>query len=329
MTTLATMKTRIASELRRSNITDQIADAINTAIDAYKYESFSFNQSGFVDAPASDGEAGNAWMVEAERLIRCRAKMELAINVLRDLEPGVLDSLRFEVQDALATLRRSVSNNDSATAGTLGAMKLRIKNEINRSDMDDDIANAIADAIEAYQDERFYWNETRTITFSTVASQEFYDESDAAALGRLTKIDYVAIYTGDQPYELLPIPPADIEHFSTNGTSQGQPSWYCYYGEQLRVYPVPDAAWTMRVAGTVTVAAPATDGETSNAWMTKAERLIRNRAKAELYTHVDDIADDGKAAKFLAMAEEAFAQLKDRTNMITQTGEGRIRAMPF
>lgn len=174
MTTLATMKTRIASELRRSNITTQIADAINTAIGAYEHLRFHTNESrentfttvaeqefysvsdasfigqltkiDFVflmvqdtpfqlwpitpdvaedastnstatgtpeeyswydekfrlypvpaDAwtvriggvlkitePASDAETGNFWMTTAERLIRSRAKQELALHVLED-----------------------------------------------------------------------------------------------------------------------------------------------------------------------------------------------------------------------------------------------------
>lgn len=46
MTTLATMKTRIASDLARgSALTSQIADAINTAIDAYKKHRFRWNET--------------------------------------------------------------------------------------------------------------------------------------------------------------------------------------------------------------------------------------------------------------------------------------------
>ena len=36
--------------------------------------------------PASDGEANNPWMVDAERLIRARAKFNLAMNVTRNLK---------------------------------------------------------------------------------------------------------------------------------------------------------------------------------------------------------------------------------------------------
>lgn len=45
MTTLATMKTRIAGELGRSNLTSDIAAAITTAISEYQKERFRFNES--------------------------------------------------------------------------------------------------------------------------------------------------------------------------------------------------------------------------------------------------------------------------------------------
>lgn len=45
MSTLAIMKARIASELARSNLTSQIADAITTAIQTYQKERFRFNET--------------------------------------------------------------------------------------------------------------------------------------------------------------------------------------------------------------------------------------------------------------------------------------------
>lgn len=174
MTTLATMKSRIQTEMRRSNLTAQIASAISTAVSAYQGERWLFNelrtvtfstvanqeayaaaasasipllrkldymtllvgnnqtslvpvssleidtvnQNGTnagqptsycfyqqqfrlspipseiwtvrlaglfaVAEPASDGEASNAWMTTGERLIRSRAKWELAKHVTMD-----------------------------------------------------------------------------------------------------------------------------------------------------------------------------------------------------------------------------------------------------
>jgi hypothetical protein len=38
----------------------------------------------FVPGPATDGEQNNVWMTQAERLIRCRAKFEIATHVTRN-----------------------------------------------------------------------------------------------------------------------------------------------------------------------------------------------------------------------------------------------------
>lgn len=210
---------------------------------------------------------------------------------------------------------------------TLAQMKARIADELARDDLSSQIAYAINDAISAFEDDRFLFNERRTNTFSTVALQEFYDEADAAFIGTITKIDYLACYVGNQPYQLLPMRPVDMEHFSTNGTSTGQPSWYGLYDRKIRFYPVPDAAYTIRVAATVDLAPPATDREANNPWMTTAERLIRSRAKMELALHV--LRDLELAATMQQAVDEAFIQLKSRTAQLTQTGEGRIRGMDF
>ena len=324
MTTLAVMKARIAEEFRRDDLTSDIASAITTAITAYKYEKFSFNATTFVDAPASDGEAANAWMVEAERLIRCRAKLELVINVFDQPDDRLRDNLKAEVDDALLVLRRSRTNTTTATADTLGAMKLRIKNEINRSDLDTQIANAINDAVKAYEDKRFFFNETRSFTFSTVASQPRYTSGDDVDIGKILKIDYVPVEISGTTYICEPRLPIFFEHDLTS--SDNIPFYYGWYDESLILYPAPADVYTIRVGCVEKIAAPASDTEVSNPWMTHAERLIRNRAKAELYTHVDDIADDGKASKFMMLAEEALEQLDMRTTRMSKTGPAYVEA---
>lgn len=325
MTTLATMKSRIAEEFRRDDLSNEIANAISTAIDAYKNERFGFNVSGFVDAPATDGEVANPWMVEAERLIRCRAKLEIVVNVLRLPDDRLASDLVKDVDDALRTLRRTVSNFSTATANTLGAMKLRIANEINRSDQTDAIENAINDAIKAYEDKRFFWNETRSFTFTTVIDQDRYSASDSGweNLAKIQKIDYATVLIGDQPFKLMYQLPEWFEYGLT--ISSNIPYNYGWYDESLILYPTPAAAYEVRIGCVEKIAAPATDVETNNPWMTVAERLIRNRAKAELYTHVDDLADDAKAAKFMMLADEALEQLDRRTTRLVLGGDNRVR----
>ena len=210
---------------------------------------------------------------------------------------------------------------------TLAIMKSRIADELARDDLTSQIAYAIGDAVAAYEDERFFFNESRGLTFSTVIDQEFYTESDAADIANLVKIDYVSLLTGDQPFQLLPMRPSEIEFLSTNGTSTGQPNWFLLYDESIRLYPVPDAIYTVRIAGVLKTAAPATDAEASNPWMTKAERLIRSRAKLELALHV--LKDIELGAVMQQAVEEAWVQLKSRTAQITQIGDGKVKAMEF
>lgn len=210
---------------------------------------------------------------------------------------------------------------------TLTIMKARIASELRRSDLTSNIADAISTAISAYQDERFYFNEKRTNTFNTVIDQEFYSSSDFAAIALLVKIDYVTMLVGDTVFDLLPDIPVVMEGNSDNATSTGQPGWYVYYEQRIRLYPVPAAVYAVRVAGLYRYAAPATDDEASNFWMTEGERLIRSRAKYELATHV--LRDMELAQIMTANTSEAFDQLKRKTNKLTQHGNGRILPMQF
>lgn len=332
MTTQTAMKSRIALELRRDDLTTDIASAITTAISAYKYQKFSFNVTTFVDAPASDGEASNAWMTTAERLIRSRAKAELYAHVIKKQDQA---DLYFKLaSEAKAELKLSITNTTTATADTLGAMKLRIANEINRSDLPDEIADAISAAIQCYDHERFYFSETRDVTFDTVADTARYDDtavtaSPVGAFGRILKIDYAYIYIGGNPQRLAPID-EDVAEMMTSGTtnSPGQPGHFGWYAEQLILDPIPNDAFTVRLGCVLTQGEPAADATLLNPWMMKkhAETLIRNRAKAELYAHCDDIADDKKAQKFLGLANEALEKLRDKTEAKLSPGDTYVAA---
>lgn len=206
-------------------------------------------------------------------------------------------------------------------------MKARIADELMRNDLTSQIAYAITTAIDAYENERWHFNESRALTFSTVDGQEFYTSSDDADIALIQKIDYVMCYQGNIPYELRYAKPADMEAQSVNGTQEGVPWEYTWYGNAIRLYPVPDQVYTIRIGASYKVAAPASDSEASNPWMTHAERLIRSRAKLELALHV--LKDQDLAATMSAAVTEAWEQLKARTNTLTQADKGRIQAMEF
>jgi hypothetical protein len=210
---------------------------------------------------------------------------------------------------------------------TLAIMKARVADELARTDLTSQIAYAITDAIAAYTGERWFFNESRTtVSFSTVDGQEFYTSSDDADIANIRKMDYAVLYVGDDVRKLEYNSPETMEYLSANGTQEGTPWSYGWYDNKIRFYPVPDAVYTVRIAAHVKVAAPASDSEASNPWMTDAERLIRSRAKLELALHV--LRDDALAATMAEAVKEAWSDLKSTTNMLF-AGDGRIRAMEF
>ena len=209
---------------------------------------------------------------------------------------------------------------------TLAIMKARIAEELRRDDLTGDIADAISSAIGAYQHRRFYFNESRAIVFDTVANQDIYTSSDDADIANIVKFDYVFILIGGMPYELRQMKPADMESANLGTAfSVGQPGFFSFYNESIRLYPIPsESGWDVRIGAVVLIPEPASDAEASNAWMVKAERLIRCRAKMELYTHV--IKDFEKASAMQSLAAEALKQLVERTQDMTQIGPMVVEA---
>lgn len=208
---------------------------------------------------------------------------------------------------------------------TLAIMKDRIARELRRPNLTTQIAEAITTAIQAYEHERFYVNESRENTFSTTIDLMRYSRTEVPFLEFVTKIDYVFLLINDQPFELFPRLPRILEDASTNDTTTGQPQEYGWYQQQLWLYPIPPEVWTVRVGAVMEIAQPATDGETGNFWMTKGERLIRSRAKQELALHV--MFDNELAVTSGGAATEALEQLNIATTRRTKTGGGRIVPM--
>ncbi|HXF55633.1 MAG TPA: hypothetical protein VNK52_16085 [Hyphomicrobiaceae bacterium] len=203
---------------------------------------------------------------------------------------------------------------------TRDTMAARIANELARDDLTTEIVEAINTAIAAYEDERWSFNESRTETFATVQGQEFYGEGlGFDAIARLIKVDYIAIAVGNTVSKLCRRDPEALEYASQSGTSTGDPYVWSWYANQIRLYPVPiTAGRTVRVAGIYRVAAPATGSETGNPWMIEGERLIRARAKWELYTNL--LFDYEAADRLMPQIQDAVAQMDRRRSKKQGTG---------
>ena len=187
-----------------------------------------------------------------------------------------------------------------------------------------EIKSAILSAIDHYTRQPFYFLESRAETFSTVAGQEYYGAADLAAIPDIARIDEMTITVNSTRTRLCRQPFNYIDERNAISTIAGRPVDYCYYAKQIRLSPIPDAAYTIRVAGDIRLAALSADADT-NVWMTDAERLIRFRASHDLWSNV--LRDNDAAANTKRNELEELRALIMEGNM--RTTSGRIQATRF
>lgn len=205
--------------------------------------------------------------------------------------------------------------------GTLADLKSRIALELARTDLSAQIANAINDAIKFYGRERFWFNQSRNITFITVDGQDAYGATDQVLIPNLIKID--DIFFSDEKYPLDRYSATDFEMLTGGSTANGRPCAYTYTDNQIFLYPTPNAAYTLRLYAHYRLPVLA-DGDT-NAWTDDAEELIRTHAKQILY--LDSLEDDQGAARMGVKIPELLSVLRAETS--ARMGTGRIRPTQF
>ena len=220
---------------------------------------------------------------------------------------------------------------------TFQEMQTRIADDITRTDLTTQIANAINDAIKTWEGTRFVFNEKRYLIL-TVPSQEYYDLSGA---GLLNSDDASATETGEMVMEIdsvtntvsnFPYPLAERtqqwfdKYQSLPSQYTGQPDSYGVYGNQLRLFPIPDGsgpeaggAYPIRISALARLGPnPLVNDDDTNAWMTEGEILIRNQALVSLY-RLPLRDPDGKALAQEAV-DEQFLGLSRKRDAKAMTG---------
>lgn len=222
---------------------------------------------------------------------------------------------------------------------TLTVMKARIASELARSNLTDQIAAAITTAITQYQKERFRFSDispTSPPTFNTVVGRSVYTSADNANISTLYNFDFVLATISGTIMPLTRSSPAALTIYNQVDTMHGDPMWYAYEGNELILSPVPAAVYPITLGVFRRVAAPASDAEADNPWMTDGELLIRSRAKYEIATHVT--RNPVMAAEMSPLppppgvrtghaAYFAWKALKGEANRVTSLG--RVRPMAF
>ncbi len=190
-----------------------------------------------------------------------------------------------------------------------------ILDEMSRTDLTAAVASEINLAISFYQRRRFSFLETQA-TAVTVSGQEFmalpldFGDMDSLTI-QVNGAEYVL---QEQRYDQL-----EVWSF-TNST--GQPTDFAVYNQQLRLYPVPDDAYTLRMSYVRELPPLAADDDT-NAWTTEGERLIRSRVLWVLYASRVKDYDAAQAAKMIE--SEELDQHERVTSVQLFTGHTRRR----
>lgn len=184
------------------------------------------------------------------------------------------------------------------------------------------IQNCIFAAIRFCERDIYYFNETRDVTFATVAGREWYDKTDNTNIPTLVRI--VAAYSEDstgQRTTLRRVMPEEIETVSDSAASRGEPYMFTYFGQRIRLYPVPsDTQYTIRLQLGPYRLAEIQSSTDSNAWFTEAFDLIKARAKYQLYK--DYLKDATLAAASLNDYKEEDGALSAETSR--RNGRGKI-----
>jgi hypothetical protein len=173
---------------------------------------------------------------------------------------------------------------------TYAELQTQIALELGRTDLTTPIQTAILAAIRHYQRRLSLFGQS-TQSISTVAGTAEYSlATDFLAL------DFVQLANASgtvslepEVYEVL----AALDHTGL----RSEPDRYAYRNYKIRLYPVPDAVYTVTAYYWAALAAPTGAGD-STGWTNDLLDLIRHRAKVDLAANV--LRDDQGAAIYRA-----------------------------
>lgn len=211
----------------------------------------------------------------------------------------------------------------------LTIMRAKIADEITRADMTSRITTAIQDAIKLWEGERFAFNERR-YRINTVASQEYYDlisptlltsAGAAVATGEMIlEIDSITATINNYPYPLTQRTQQWFDTYQSLPTQyRGRPDSYAIYGNQLRLFPVPDAAYQINISALARLGpSPVSADADTNDWFTEGEMLIREQAKVILYRF--PLKDPDGVSLSQSAADNAYISLKRKMSAKVAVG---------
>jgi hypothetical protein len=189
---------------------------------------------------------------------------------------------------------------------------------------DDDVADAIRDAVAFYETERFSFNEGNGdngagVTIDTVAGADAYAVPVLAL-----QIDEIQYLQGNADYYLTRWSWGDYRRaVSDRSAVQGPSTHYALHGGYLYFYPTPDSVTTITISGIVRLTPyPLTAASATNAWTEVALPLIRAHAAWDL--SINRLQNPDMAANFAIAENIALGSLRSRTIALIATGQAQV-----
>lgn len=190
----------------------------------------------------------------------------------------------------------------------------QIISELTRSDtsITSFVQQEVLQACDFYNSTRFWFNEAKA-NFITSASQNSYTGTT-----NILELDSVLItMPGGSKYELEPMNYAVMNALDM-GNFVGQPTHYSYFAEAFRLYPTPNASFTIDIAYQARFATLSATGD-SNALLTHGLELIKSRAKKNIYA--DRFKDGDRAMSYAQLENTALDRLILQTEKLLSTGK--------
>lgn len=155
----------------------------------------------------------------------------------------------------------------------------RIADDLNRTDLTEQIKKAINRAIQRYQKKKFWFQET-TASFSLVAGQEVYVFGVGSVPSDIQDITSLTLErTANDDYPIYRTTFQEIRRLNdTQGTSTGTPNLWTLYNESFYFSPVPNDTDTINLYYYQNYADLVNDADT-NDFTNNAQDLIEARAR--------------------------------------------------
>lgn len=188
------------------------------------------------------------------------------------------------------------------------AMQVTIQNELKRDDLSTEIALAIRTAVNVYQHEHFFFNETVELTATVSSGSEYYDLPDD-----FQEFISITLNTNNYTYALQQRPWKYIDDKATNDNWKGRPEDFAILGEQYRLYPIPNETYTLNLSYTSTL--DNIWNSNTSPWFNVAEDMIRYEAKSDVLLNVirgPEAVQEGQIQQMLA--KRAYDRLKRQSN---------------